>query len=525
MYIEPNTVVRLLNDIKLNNKYTDTINFGTINAQTSYFSEKTKHTLERNTYQRVNNGVFRCGLNADLCYDCTYMMFQNTNYGNKWFYAFITKVEYVNNNMCNIYFELDTLQSYWFDFEFNQCFIEREHVSDDSIGNYTLEENVNTSSEWQKVDEGFLNLSDLLYADVYTKETIELEDLQVINGVLCGLPIHTNQTSGAEKDTIQHYVNTGDENKLIDIYSYPKTNINVLSVALNYTLNGGYTPKNNKLYTAQFNKCVLTDLQANSTNLYYERSSNENHNIAINIDKAIVPTPIIQATPINYNSYSNDYSSSLTIKEFPKVIWSGNAYQQWLAYNSMKNNLAMVGTTVQAVAGVAGGSLSAGMGTAMVGAGVASGNPLLAMSGATQIAAGTITAGTSIANGVVNQASILNERTVQKHNGNKVYGSADSCNLLIGKRAFGIYLIQVSQPKEYLEMADCYFEMFGYKVNRIKTIDYNNRPFWNYVKTCGCTINGRLPADVSTIICSIMDNGIRFWHNGDNIGNYNLNNH
>ena len=42
MYIEPNTVVRLLNNIRLDNRYTDTINFGSRTEQVNYFSSKTE---------------------------------------------------------------------------------------------------------------------------------------------------------------------------------------------------------------------------------------------------------------------------------------------------------------------------------------------------------------------------------------------------------------------------------------------------------------------------------------------------
>ena len=38
------------------------------------------------------------------------MMFQNSAYGDKWFYAFITSVEYVNDVTSNISFEIDVMQ-------------------------------------------------------------------------------------------------------------------------------------------------------------------------------------------------------------------------------------------------------------------------------------------------------------------------------------------------------------------------------------------------------------------------------
>ena len=97
MYIAPGTAVRLLRNIPLDSTYNHTIYFGSRSAQTSYFSSMAKYSLNEYTYQRVKRGVIRVGIVADNLYDCNYVMFQNSNFGSKWFYAFIKSVEYVNN--------------------------------------------------------------------------------------------------------------------------------------------------------------------------------------------------------------------------------------------------------------------------------------------------------------------------------------------------------------------------------------------------------------------------------------------
>ena len=52
----------------------------------------------------------------------------------------------------------------------------------------------------------------------------------------------------------------------------------------------------------------------------------------------------------------------------------------------------------------------------------------------------------------------------------------------------------------------------------------NSRPHWNYVKTIDCSISGSVPSDDEKTICNIFDKGITFWKNGNEIGNYSLNN-
>ena len=140
MYIEPNTTIRLLKNCPLDNTYDHTIWFADKSSQTSYFRGLTKYVLSEQTYQRVNKGRMRVQYKADDIYDCNYLMFQNSNYGSKWFYAFIKSVEYVNNITSEIEFEIDVMQTWFFDYTLGECFVEREHVGSDKIGEHTVPE-------------------------------------------------------------------------------------------------------------------------------------------------------------------------------------------------------------------------------------------------------------------------------------------------------------------------------------------------------------------------------------------------
>ena len=71
---------------------------------------------------------------------------------------------------------------------------------------------------------------------------------------------------------------------------------------------------------------------------------------------------------------------------------------------------------------------------------------------------------------------------------------------------------------------DDYFTKFGYQTNRVKVPNTHSRPHWNYVKTISATITGSVPADDAKKICQLLDNGITFWKNGSEIGNYSLDN-
>ena len=116
MYIAPSTNIKLLKGVPLDNTYDHTLYFEDANSQANYFASMAKYTFNNNTYQRVNKGTMRIGVCADNIYDCNYMMFQNTNFGTKWFYAFINSIEYINNDVTEIEYEIDDMQGSRLDF-------------------------------------------------------------------------------------------------------------------------------------------------------------------------------------------------------------------------------------------------------------------------------------------------------------------------------------------------------------------------------------------------------------------------
>ena len=62
----------------------------------------------------------------------------------------------------------------------------------------------------------------------------------------------------------------------------------------------------------------------------------------------------------------------------------------------------------------------------------------------------------------------------------------------------------------------------------IRTRGFLNRPHWNYIKTANCIIHAAsgkgLPQDAENEISTIFNNGITFWMNASEVGNYSLDN-
>lgn len=143
MEIAPNSTIYLCADVPLDSTYDDSIAFVSAEAQTSYFSGKGKRMFVAQSYVRVSEGVVRLEVNPNDIYDCNYMMFRNTSFGQKWFYAFVNDIRYVNNGRADIYFELDVLQTWLFDMDLGVAYVERMHTPTDIAGENLLPEPVN----------------------------------------------------------------------------------------------------------------------------------------------------------------------------------------------------------------------------------------------------------------------------------------------------------------------------------------------------------------------------------------------
>lgn len=158
----PDTVVKILKGIELDRDLENTYRFASLSAQQNFFSARAKHILGNEPmaglrYIRTGEDSIKVELKTAALYDCNYLMFQNTGYMDKsgrsrWFYAFIDRVDYVNEETSEIFYTIDPMQTWLFDFKFADCMVEREHVRDDTIGANIVAEPV-TAGQYIKVKE------------------------------------------------------------------------------------------------------------------------------------------------------------------------------------------------------------------------------------------------------------------------------------------------------------------------------------------------------------------------------------
>lgn len=516
MYIQPTTNIKLLKNVPLDTTYEHTIYFSNNLSQQEYFSSLVKYNLTNYSYQRVKRGVSRVGIKADDLYDCNYMMFQNTAYGNKWFYAFITNVEFINNECSEVTFELDVMQTWCFSYDIDYCFVEREHTETDVIGEHIEPETIATGEYVFNNYQSIISMNDMCVC-LAIVDTDGESSGTLYDGIYgsAELWVYSSTDVSGINDKINEYTQKPDS--IISMYMLPilfigsvpsthklsygagaiKNNITLTGISANDTLNG-YKPKNKKLYTYPYNFYHIDNASGSELSLRYEFFSNLTPVVEIS---GTVTQPVIAVLrPCSYKGlagyselagYATLNTESLQLNNYPMCSWNVDAYQAWVAQNSIPIALNTISSVGQ-------------MGLA----GAFSTNPTASLASS---AIGQV----SNIVGQFYQASIAAD--ISKGNLNN--GGANVAN---NKQQF--YGGRCSVTAQYARMIDDYFTMFGYAIKRVKKPNRNSRPHWNYVKTIGCTLTGSIPADDMKKICSIYNNGITFWKNGAEIGHYELDN-
>ena len=123
--------------------YNHVLRFQSDSSRFNYFTSKSVLHLTNYTYQRLDR-YLSVGVNAETIEPCNYIVFQNADFSNKWYYAFIDRVEYVANETSRIYFTVDVMQTWFNQVTLQPCFIERSHTNTDEIGDNIINDELDT---------------------------------------------------------------------------------------------------------------------------------------------------------------------------------------------------------------------------------------------------------------------------------------------------------------------------------------------------------------------------------------------
>lgn len=532
------------------------LTFSNTTEQYNYFSNLPHTDLEKASYQRKDS-VIRWPNRYDELLQYNYVMYRNTTYSNKWFYAYIESMDYINDNMTAIKIKEDVYQTWMFDFQFKQTFVEREHTNDDTIGSNTLPEGLELG-EYEIVDlrnsplyETSSPSTDWMVCFCVTKFPSIASDLVngyvkdnngYIGNVFSSLKFFAVRTLTAAQKIIEIYDNDSSitSDAITNIYMVPTCVVDInlsngsiastgnspstlgghgLYPILNsYTsdeyilqqpsvLSGNYTPVNKKLLTYPYSFFYVTNNLGEQVEYHYEDFPfaviSGNNARTVSYRKSIVASSGLSAKLYftNYKDYqsSGDYGTKMyaygvNYGKVPVCAWTTDYYTNWLTQNGVNVALNL---------------LSGGIG---VGVGVASaavGNFSGAMSGVSSV----MQIGNTLAE--VERAS---KTPPQAH------GDINTGDLMFSYLRNSISFYEMSIRPEIARVIDNYFSMFGYKVSRVKIPNLLGRRNWNYVKTIDSYVGGNIPQSSLNEFKNLLDKGITFWHNPQTFMDYSQNN-
>ena len=507
-YIYPNTDIVLCRDVPLDDTYINTLTFSNANAQQAYFINKAYKTVQNNSYQRTMDGKLRIQCSIGEAMTCNYLYFRNNSFENKIIYCFITGWKYINNETTEITYEVDAFQTFWYDIRWLDCFVEREHTNDDTIGANLIPENLEIGD--YKVaartviqptyQEGVVDATGcLLLFTTFNYDT----DLTPFTGdfhnfVFTGLNMLVITSTQVLHEFMDRVQRANKMDGVIAAYMIPFTpatyeNISWdKNVSKNTSSIDGYVPKNNKLFTAPYNILRVTsdcDSQEYKWENFY--GSNQGY-VQFRMVGTSSPEPSLTLMPVDYEISSGNiaYPNRMTIKGFPQVALDADVYKVYLAQNAASLPTSMISSGIGTVLRAAGSALSGDVG--------------------------------GVANSIANFEESVANKLAQLHDIStkppQLNGTQTTCaDYSLGLKNFIAEALTIKQ--QFARVIDGYFTMFGYATHLVKTPNITGRRFWNYIKTKGLTVDGiSVPSVYLDAINKACNTGITFWHINNSAG-------
>lgn len=490
----------------------------------------------------VRNNIINVSCSYDVAMYSNYLAFKNPLYGNKWIFGWVTDVKLLNPSTTEITFKKDVWSTWYEDFNVGQAFIEREHVSDDTVGLHTLPENVELgeyitqTSNSSYVDDlsGLGYLADTwLVAGVSEMglgadgPVLPANDQKKYSGINSGLRYLVFK-NGHELDSyIRNTENNLSDSNIYSVFIIPTNLVNIpdadfitvpsggsilysftfaympdsnyetdmggISIGKASFLADSYTPVNKKLLTFPYCFMNITNNVGTTKDYHYELFNGNSCNFkilgAIGVGCSIKMYPLDYsfkgASTINVDNKLHGIDAG----KLPTCGWISDSYTNWLTSNSVNIGLGIAKDITQIGLSASTGSLGGAYGGFF---------------------------------GIANTMSSIYEHSLQPASAR---GGTNQGDLNYARRnTFNIY--KMSIKRENAIIIDRYFSRFGYKVNEVKTPSLTSRQQFNFIKVGGMDelIHGDIPANDLEEINSVLRKGVTIFHNYNNIGNYTISN-
>lgn len=510
--------------------------------QAEHFKALCPEGLRRDdyTYQRMDNSVV-VPFNAETLYGYNYVMFQNENYGDRWFYAFVNDIEYVNPSSSRLRLELDIMQTWFPDCTVKPCMVDREHVNNDNVGAHIKDEGLDPGElicMYAALDNTDYDLV------VIAASCVEpLADGTYVNtvgdtymGMYSGVSLSAFLTLDQFKQFMAALSSNGQQDAVSAVYMVPRFVIPELvkkdngygywvggnattprerkDYDLGYTTLDGYTPKNNKMYTFPYEYVEITNFTG-QTQQYRMEFWGNNGTCSFEKSGGVDINSRLTYTPVNYNGVNRYLEGCLQMDAYPTCNWVYQSFANEWGASKVAGIDPKTGSGGQALPASLPGFNS--MQLPLMQAGIGSMADVISNA----ITMNPLGMAQSFVGGMQEMTNAYASLSRSMHVPNTTRSGTNSTTALVNLGSYTMGIRKYTCRYEMAKQIDDFFSVYGYTVAETKTPNITGRQSWNYVKTNGASIVGKVPSRVLSTIASMLDKGITFWHT-DDVGNYSL---
>lgn len=567
-----NSKVIIARDIKVDRDYKNVLTY----SESEMLSLcQTNKVYENSTYEflKENESPLYVGCDYQTALKGNYIAFQNPNYSNKWFFAFIDRVEYNSENSTIVYFTIDVFST-WFDYWSKlPCMVMREHTNDDTIGANTIDEGLAVPDVMAN-SEVLTNFIDQnLYICVATNWDIR-EGYQVETVTIDGVATQVNaikEDSGVGYNGASMY-NKGIYGQMLCLFNFSDDGLRYLEHFINITNRQGHINdihnmfiipacifthatdiENNTFYFFKNGTLTQQNMIKTSYGIVMYSSSNRDQTFFQNVEMTrpltlnnFVPkNNKVLCYPFNYIMVSNNVGDQniYKIEDFAPVEGFANnkivfqiqmALSVGMSCRIVPINYKNVNFNYDECLSLAKFPTCSWSGDAytnwLTKEGV-NGNKVVTTAAALGLAALTgnlIGAAISTAGQFISQYGQFKKAQLLP----EITGGQNTADVNFSHANNNFTIKQFHAKNEFLQQVDDYFSKFGYKTLKIKAPNITGRTNWNYVQIGNDEIIGvsnyhnsiSVPTSDMEKINQIFRTGTTCWHNHANLGNFSLSN-
>lgn len=582
------TNIHFLKGIPFNSDYKNTRWFDSKQQQTNYFLSKPRtHSMNRATFQRIEGRHYvDVNNHIDNLWETNYMMFQNAQYNTKWFYAFVTKVEYVNIHVTRIHFEVDVLQTWLFDMKFKPSYVVREHrplwYSNGRPYINTIDEGLNYGDLYDTVDvQQVRPTGSYKWLVVVVKQPFsENKPKPRIVGTPQPLSYYVLPFDDYDSQPIVQFASNGSATKVASvrkfleaIYQMEEAMNNIVNIYVTDYIGIPCDVEDGIIHLQDNHLQIEVDVSAIQNNetgelLTYLRIVNmyqfftQKVNLGNVYDGFIeqdesklmmFPYCVIVLTDFkgNHAVYRPEFIDGdleITVKgsighsnyvSYGIEKYNYRAQSQSLTMQQVSNEYALINNNPSNVP-ILNDLLSAFLqgnrntienqknsvlfnAVANMFGGLTAGVGALAKRNPVGLVASGIGSLQGMGNSVLDMQNIHAKLKDIDNVPPNLVKQGSNTGYDYGYRYNGIFVIKKQIKPEYRKILGDFFNAFGYKTHQIKIPNFHTRRYWNYVQTESCNILGDFNNEHLQKLKSVFDNGITLWHT-DDVGNYSLRN-